>query len=198
MTDFYNVYFGRDGDINYDTPVATMELSDTSIEIADQDLPAGSIWHYVRRRVRGHGCGLESESSPVCVIMIGEDGQAIPPAPNNPIDLNAEAVPGNRVRLRWRYSRDGQAAALHGFTVYQTTVGAAFPETPQAVMVGNIPLNDVFTWTSGELGGSYIFCVKSWNRDGGISTGVKSNMVTVGDSGRAPNPISFSGFEASS
>ena len=166
--DYYNVYGGRDGEIDYETAVAMMELDAEEVEIADQDLPANSIWHYVRRQVRDE-CGLESESSDACIVQIDGDGQARSPAPNTPQALTAEAIAGGKVKLRWRYSPDGQAAAPHGFAVYQTQV-RPFGSTPAGIVFGGFAPNMEFTWYSLELAeGTWHFAVVAFNNGGGIS-----------------------------
>ena len=45
------VFRGQDGKIDYNIPIAIMQLTDTQISIPLQNLPANTIWHYVRRKV---------------------------------------------------------------------------------------------------------------------------------------------------
>lgn len=166
--DFYNVYRGQDGHIDYETPVATMALDDTQVVVPGQTLPAGTIWHYVRRLVRDC-CGLESDPSPVCVVRIGEDGEALPAAPNPVCDLTAEAMAGGTVRLRWRYVRDRQAAAPTGFEVYQAAA-PDFSGEPEAVVSAATGRGGGYAWTSGVLAeGMQHFCVRAVSADGGRS-----------------------------
>ena len=171
MTDIYNIYRGRDGHIDYDTVVATMTLADETVQIADQDLPAGSIWHFVRRQSRGHGCGVDSADSPICIVYIDETGDMRDAAPNPPTDLIAEPVAGGKVRLRWRYSAYGQECSPDGFAVFQSTDGV-FSDTPTGIVAGGMAPNGEFQWTSAVLseGNLYRFMLKSFNNTtGGIS-----------------------------
>ncbi|MFA5187008.1 MAG: hypothetical protein WC551_11050 [Patescibacteria group bacterium] len=170
MADYYNIYRGRDGVIDYETPVATMTLADTEVEIEDQDLPPNSIWHYVRRQVRDD-CGLESEDSPVCIVYIDELGDMRSAAPNPPTDLIAELAAGGKVRLRWRYSSVGAECSPDGFAIFQSTDGV-FSETPTALVAGGISPGNEFLWLSDALSEGYLyrFIIKSYsNITGGIS-----------------------------
>jgi len=110
------VYRGQDGQIDYDIPVAVMDLGDSQVAIADQELPANTIWHYVRRKVSE--CGLESPDSPVCVIRIDEAGQMQPLLPNRPLSVSVEALKGGKFVLRWRHSRIDEEVTPSEFRIY--------------------------------------------------------------------------------
>jgi len=113
----YVVFGGQDGDIDYTTVLAAAGLDDTEIEVANQDLPAGTIWNYVLKEVSG--CGLLSDDSQlVCEVVIGSDGEVLPLAPNPPLQLRGKAVAGGNVELRWRYSAINQAVKPDGFNIY--------------------------------------------------------------------------------
>lgn len=117
--DGITVYRGQDGEIDYDHPVALMAIDDDELSLADQDLPANTIWHYVRRTVK-KCCGLESADSDFCRVRVDSDGVMILDAPNPPLDLTAEVLSGGRIRLRWFYSAAGQEVAPTGFNIYMT------------------------------------------------------------------------------
>lgn len=184
--DAYRLYRGQDGDIDYETGVAEMALADTEVSIAAQDLPPGTVWHFVRRQVRVD-CGLESASSDPCIIVVNADGSVSPGAPNVPIGLTAEALVGGKVRLRWRYSTDRQAKPPHGFAVYQAQA-KPFDDTPAGLVVGGMGLMDQFTWISDVLAdGMWLFAVRSFNNDGGLSD--LSSVVSVTVDGLGPPAI---------
>lgn len=163
--DTYHIYRGQDGAIDYETPVAAMGLDDDQVIVTEQDLPAGSIWHYVRRRVRAC-CGLESAPSAVCVVRIGPDGLVLLPGPNPVGDLTAEAMAGGRVRLRWRYSADGQDAAP---AVFAIRAGQTRPLADEPVdSVAAMPAGS-YRWESDVLTeGVWFFSVQAVGADGGV------------------------------
>jgi hypothetical protein len=117
MADHYHIYRGQDGVFDYVNAVAAMALDDAQVVIAAQTLPAGTVWHYVRRLVKDC-CGKESADSPVCIVRIDEDGQIRGEAPNAPVNLVAQVRAGGVIRLRWRYVPDGQETPAAGFVIY--------------------------------------------------------------------------------
>ncbi len=86
----HTVYRGQDGVMDYDTIQAVMEIADSQVTINYQDLPASTIWHFLRRQVSD--CGLESDDSPACVVVIDSAGDMIGDTPNAPHNLTIKKV----------------------------------------------------------------------------------------------------------
>jgi hypothetical protein len=194
MTDSYNVYAGQDGVINYVTPVATMLLADTSVNITI-DMPANTIWHFVRRRVAP--CALESADSDVCIVKIDADGDMIPLAPNLPTHLAAEAIAGGDVRLRWRYCTIHQEIVPTAFRIYIDD-GSGFDfDTPDASLSYGYGGNGEFSYDLTGLtpGTRYRFCARAYNS---TSTGETQNESAVACTPIATGPAAFSAAIAAS
>jgi len=179
----HTVYRGQDGNIDYDVVQAVMELTDASVTIANQDLPADTIWHFVRRRVSC--CGLESpDGSPLCIVKIDSAGDAFDKMPNQPLDLTVTAQKAGKVKLQWRYSAAGQQIAPTGYKIY-TDSGSGFDfETPTATVAASAAMarnlgSENPSWTSAALtnGQLYKFCVRSYTTAGGETT--NTNYVAV-------------------
>jgi len=181
MVDSYNIYRGQDGLMDYVTPVAVMALADNDVDIADQDLLPNTIWHYVRKQVRGD-CALEGEASNPCIIYIDSSGDMRASAPNPPMDLTAEAISGGKIRLRWRYSAAGQEAAPEGFAVYQIQTNP-FSETPAGIILGGVGLRGEFVWDSDILTGTWLFMIKAFTLNNGLSQASAIVMATIDDQG---------------
>lgn len=165
MPDFYRVYRGQDGVIDYDNPVAVMALDDEQVSIPSQALPPNTNWHYVRRRVSGD-CELESQDSPSCIVRIDSNGDMLGSIPNAPTKLAAEGLADGKIKLRWRYAPSEEEIAPTGFHIYIDS-GAGFDfETPDAIIPyhGGGPKAGEFNWTSEPLinGEIYRFCVRSY------------------------------------
>ena len=170
VEDYYRVYRGQDGQIDYGEVVATMALDDVQVSIPNQDLPPNTIWHYVRRRV-AHCCSKESNSSPVCIIMIDANGDMIGLTPNTPQDLRIVGLSNARFLLKWRYTEKSQEIAPSGFKIYMDSgLGFDFgdPEDTVPYMLGR---GGEFSWLSDPLvdGQVYRFCVRSYRQGEGES-----------------------------
>lgn len=166
----YKVYRGQDGEIDYGQVQAEMDLSDTSATLPAQDLPPNTIWHYVRREVSQ--CGLESEDSPVCIVMIDADGEMREAVPNVPQSVTIEPLAGAKFRLQWRYTPVCEEIPPTGFKVYMAAAGEDFDfETPAAIIAYGLGWIGEFSWTSGELINdvTYRFCIRSYRAEGGES-----------------------------
>lgn len=176
MTDFYNIYAGQDGDVDYETPVAVMALDDTQVQVPDQDLPPNTVWHYVRRWARGDGCELEGPSSDPCIIFIDENGDMRPAAPNPPSDLTAEPIAGGKIRLRWHYGHAAQEVAPTGFNIY---IDGELADTVDYNGQAS------YVWTSDALvdGQQYRLVVRSFVTDGGESQNADYILATADDAG---------------
>jgi hypothetical protein len=185
---YYKIYRGQDGHIDYDTHVAVMGPEDTQVAIAAQDLPPGTKWHYIRRLVLGD-CGRESPDSPVCIVRIGADGNVLGSTPNPPDDLTASPIIGGRIRLRWRYSVAGQQAAPAGFVIFLDTFDAAHAAVPAG---GG--LKGDYGWTSGVLihGTVYRFCVRAYTDAGELS----DNTAFVAVQADSQGPPAITGLTA--
>ena len=165
----YTVYKGQDGDIDYDTLLAVMELNDTQVSMAHQDLPLNTIWEYIRRQVSG--CGLESADSPSCIVAIDANGDMIGNAPNTPLSVTIEVLSGGRLKLRWRYTKLSEEIAPTGFKIYMDS-GSGFDfDTPEATVLyrhgraGGLEWqHGEFSWISDELvhGQLYKFIVRGY------------------------------------
>jgi len=190
MADEFNIYRGQDGNIDYETVVATMDLADTSVEIPDQDLPPGTTWHYVRRQVSE--CELESEPSDACIVRIDGDGDMIPNLPNAPQNLTAEQLAGARIKLRWRYNPAGQEVQPVGFRVFIDSGGGFDFEAPDAT-VSYAPGGFGFEWTSDALvdGNLYSFCVRVYAAS---SETPNTSYVTI--TARSTGPAAITGLIA--
>jgi len=183
----YDIYRGQDGRINYETPVATMWPGQEVVEIADQDLPANTTWHYVRRAVRLCCCGKESDDSHACIVRIASDGQSIGPSPNPPTDILAEPIAGGAIRLRWRYEPGGQAVAPETFSISLDTLDNEVGVVPAGFAIGG-----VYVWLSEpfEHGRLVRLCVRSAGRDGARS----SNTYFVSAVADAQGPEAIHGL----
>ena len=115
MPEQYNVYRGKDGEIDYDTVVATMAIEASQVSIPNQDLQPDTIWYYVRRRESD--CELESPPSDPCIVRIDSAGDMIGLTPNEPQDVTVEKLSGGRLRIRWRYTTLNQEVAPTGFKI---------------------------------------------------------------------------------
>ncbi len=183
----HNIYRGQDGEIDYDNVQAVMSLEDEQVSIPGQNLPANTIWHYLRRQVSG--CGLESDDSPVCIIQIDANGDMLDNAPNPPLDLLIEKVAGGKLKLKWRYSPLDQAVAPSGFNIYMDD-GSGFDFTDPLDTVGAGGGAGEFTWTSTALvdGQLYKFCVRSYATNAGESQNTK--FVAARADSQGPEPVS--------
>ncbi len=193
MADEFNIYGGQDGDIDYDTAVATMDLTDTEVQIAAQALPAGTIWQYVRRQVSE--CALESDPSDPCVVRIDADGDMIPNTPNIPDSLAVEQLAAAKLKVRWRYSQLDQEIRPTGFRIYIDS-GSGFdfdtPDATQAFAQGGGP---EFSWTSGALsdGQTYKFCVRAYT----TAAGETQNTAFVSATAKSSGPSGLTGITSS-
>jgi len=161
------VFRGQDGNLDYDNIVAVMNPSDSQVLIPEQALPTETIWHYIRRQVSG--CGLGSDDSPVCEVIIDSVGDMVPATPNRPLDLTIEQLSGAKLKLRWRYTRLAEEITPTGFKVYMDS-GTGFNfDTPTATVPYGIGGASEFQWTSEALthGKLYRFCVRSYRAGGG-------------------------------
>jgi len=165
--DCHRIYRGQDGNLDYDNLVAVMDLTDSQISIPDQVLPANTTWHYIRRQASG--CGLESDDSPICEVVIDSAGDMIGDTPNPPLDLAIEQLSGGKLRLRWRYTRLAEEIAPTGFNIYMDSGSGFNFETPTATMSYGIGGSGEFQWTSDALvhGQLYRFCVQSYRTGAG-------------------------------
>jgi len=180
LTDHYRVFRGQDGNFDYDEPVAEMAYDDLQISIPEQDLPANTIWHYVRRRVAGC-CNKESPDSPVCIVRIDSNGDMIGNIPNSPTNLITERLSEGKVKLRWRYIKLEEEIAPTGFHIYIDS-GAGFDfKTPDGTVLYHHggPKAGEFDWTSDSLshGELYRFCVRSHRTGSGESQ--NTNFVSA-------------------
>jgi hypothetical protein len=188
MANEFNVYHGQDGDIDYSTPVAQMDLTDTGVEIPDQALAPNTIHHYVRRQLSE--CALESVDSDVCVVRIDDEGDMIADAPNPPICMTVGRLAGAQLKVRWRYTELAQEIAPTGFYVYVDS-GAGFDfDTPDATVAYDRGGDRRFSWTTGVLvdGRMYKFCVRSYRTGGGTS----QNTSFVAAEARSSGPAAIS------
>jgi hypothetical protein len=119
LTNCIVVYRGQDGNIDYDNPVAVMDLDDIQAAIADQDLPPNTIWHYIRRRVSD--CGIESKDSPVCFVRMDANGEMQLEMPNRPLMVIVKPISGGRFLLRWRYTPIDEEVKPTEFRIYIDT-----------------------------------------------------------------------------
>lgn len=175
---YYHVYGGQNGNIDYNTPVALMGPSDTQVTISDMDLPPNTVWHFVRRLVRGDGCGLEGPSSDPCIVYIDAAGDMQAAEPNAPADLTATPQAGGKIKLRWIYSAAGQEAPPAHFQVYLDGV-------PTDTVTYNGGLT--YEWTSEALthGQAYDFLVTAVATGGGESQNDDTVSATADDQGPA-------------
>ena len=183
MADEFNVYRGQDGDIDFDNAVATMDLTDTEVQIAAQDLPANTIWHYVRRQLSE--CALESDPSDPCIVQIGAAGDMILNTPNAPGSLAVEQVAGAKLTVRWRYSELSQEIVPTGFRIYIDS-GSGFDfDTPDATVAFAQGGGPEFSWTSSALndGQTYKFCIRAYKTDAGESQNTAFVSATADSSG---------------
>lgn len=162
------VFIGQDGNIDYEKePIAYMSHEDTQVSIEGLYLPPNTIWHVTRCGLSE--CGILSEPSPSCIIMIDENGDMVGMTPNSPSDLTAELLAGGKIRLHWRYSNYQQQIAPSSFRIYIDS-GSGFDfDNPNDEI--SYSYRSEFSWTSDILihGQRYKFCVRSYRTDGGES-----------------------------
>lgn len=190
MADEFNIYRGQDGNIDLSTAIATMDLTDTEVEIAAQDLPADTIWHYVRRQVSE--CALESDPSDPCIVQIDGDGDMILATPNIPDSVTVEQLAGAKLKVRWRYSELSQEIAPTGFRIYIDS-GSGFDfDTPDATAAFAQGGGPEFSWTSSALndGQTYKFCVRAYTTDYGES----QNTAFVSGVAKSSGPSGLTGI----
>jgi len=187
------VYRGQDGNIDYETVVAEMDVDDTQVTIAAQNLPPNTIWDYVRRQFSF--CDLASEDSPVCTIVIDEDGEMSLAAPNPPVSLTIEKVAGAKMQLRWRYTPIGEEISPTGFKIYMDSGGGFDFETPEDTVAYSQGRSGEHTWISGTLshGQTYRFTVRSYRTGAGES----ANTDFVAAAADSQGPAAITGLAAS-
>lgn len=181
------IYRGQDGNIDYDTIQAVMELGASQVIIPNQALPANTIWHYIRRQMSG--CGLESDDSPACVVIIDADGEMIGSTPNPPQSLMIEGLSDGRLKLRWRYTPHSEEITPTGFKIYMDS-GEGFDfGSPVATVSYGMGGFGEFAWTSDALIHSqqYRFCVRSYRTDAGESS--NTNFVAAIADSEGPDAI---------
>ena len=161
------VYRGQQGHIDYDSIQAVMSLTDSQISIINQALPANTIWHYIRRQVSG--CGLESDDSPACVVIIDSDGNMAGNTP--PFDLTITKLSNGRFKLQWRYIRSRTEIEPTGFKIYVDS-GSGFDfNSPADTVSYTSGVGGEFEWISDPLINDklYRFCVRSYRTGAGES-----------------------------
>jgi len=170
----YHIYRGQDGHIDYVNVQATMSLVATSVTIPNQVLPPGTRWDYIRRQVSE--CGLESEDSPLCKVVIDADGEMVPLCSNSPSGLAIEPVAAGKFKLRWRYNAIEQELPLAGFKIYSVNAGEWNLLDTLAYSTGG---SGEFEWTSSEFedGQRCHFGVHSYADGGGESQ--NTNVVSA-------------------
>jgi len=183
----HTVYRGQDGDIDIDNIQAVMELEDTQVAIANQNLPPNTIWHYIRRQVSD--CGLESGNSDPCVVVIDSNGDMVGDTPNPPMLLTIEKLAGAKFRLRWRYTRISEEIAPTGFHIYMDSGSGFNFSSPDATVNYGLGGRGEFSWTSGALthGQQYRFCVRSYHEGAGESQ--NTNYVAAVADSQGPDAI---------
>jgi len=163
--------------MNYGTAVGTMDLAATQVTIAAQDLPAGTIWNFVRRR-KASDCSLESPDSPVCEVRITGAGAMIADAPNAPSNLVAEALAGGNIRMRWRYCEIRQPVAPTAFRIYIDSGSGFNFAVPTSTLTYSFGGGGEFTKTITGLtaGTLHRFCVRAYNS---VTLGETQNTDSV-------------------
>lgn len=177
------IYRGQDGDVDFDSIQAVMDIDDEQIDIGNQFLPANSIWHYVRCQVSG--CGLEGEGSPPCIVRINANGDMYGNMPNVPLPLEARQIAGGKIELKWRYSTINQEVMPTGFNIYMNS-GSGFDYTTSIDTVDyDMGRAGEFTWLSDVLtnGQLYRFIVRSDNATEDETTNTASVAVTADSAG---------------
>jgi len=192
---YHNVYRGQDGDIDYENSVAIMDIEDSQVSIADQELPPNTIWEYIRRQVSE--CGLESEDSPACKVAIDSAGDILGDTPNPPLDLTIQGLSNGRFRLRWHYTPIAEEITPTGFNIYMDS-GSGFDfETPTATVSYGLGGRGEFEWISDPLtdGELYRFCVRSYQSGPPITE--SQNTDFVADVADSVGPDAITGLRAS-
>jgi len=163
------VYRGQDGEMDYDSIQAVMDLGDSDVTVPAQALPPDTIWEYARRQVSD--CGLESTDSDAVIIRIDSAGDMVPLTPNVPLSLQVEKVAGGKLKLRWRYDRIGEQVSPTGFRIYIDSGDGFNFASPDDTVAYNLGGNNEFDWTSDALtdGQLYRFCLRSYAEGGGES-----------------------------
>ena len=190
---YHRVYRGQDGIMDYDNVQAVMDIDDSQVQVNGQELPANTIWHYIRRQVSG--CGLESEDSPTLIITIDENGDMVGSTPNPPDDLTLEKLAGAKFKLQWRYTPTGEEIEPTGFRVYIDSGDGFNFESPADTVPYMLGRNGEFNWTSDELvdGQMYRFCVRSYREAAGES----QNTNYVADFADSQGPDAITGLRIS-
>jgi len=181
------VYHGQDGNLDYDNIQAIMELDDSQVSIANQDLPADTLWHYVRRQVSD--CGLESPDSAACVVVVDSTGAMVGKTPNSPLNLTIERLSNGRFKLRWRYTKLNEEVTPTGFRIYMDS-GSGFDfASPVDTVSYRLSSGVEFSWTSDPLthGQLYRFCVRSYCESQGESC--NTDFVAAAADSEGPDAI---------
>jgi len=191
----FTIYRGQDGNMDYDAIQAVAGLDDGQVSIANQYLPANTVWVYRRRQVSD--CGRESDPSDACAVVIDSNGDMIGNTPNAPVLTTVEQLAGARLRVSWRYTPLAQEIEPTGFNIYMDS-GSGFDfNNPTAT----VPYSSrghfagEFNWTSGVLvnGQVYCFIVRSYRTGAGESQN-DSYVFAVADS---EGPAAITGLRAS-
>ena len=171
-----------------------LEPDESQISLTMGGMAAGTRWEFSRVRIAG--CGFESAESEQCVVTIGDDGAMKPPAPNRPLQVEAEQLEGGSIELHWRYSDIGEEATPDGFNIYMDSGSGFDYSTPvETVPYGVGGIGGEFSWTSDPLvdGQRYRFCVRSYTDAGGES----HNADTAAAVAESQGPAAITGLLAS-
>jgi len=116
----YTLYRGPapDGPVDTYRPVGACGPAARTVSTFDW-WPMDASSDYVFALASVGGGGVESvTSAPFVRVSTDDAGDALPPAPNAPRELQAAAISGGRFELSWRYDRRDEAARPESFAVY--------------------------------------------------------------------------------
>jgi len=188
----YNIYGGKDGDIDYDTPLASNVIESATTAEITIDLPADTIWHFTRTRA-AIDCDLESDPSEPLILQIAGDGSLLPQSPEAPIGLTAEIYAGGKIKLRWRYEPEGDMITPTAFNIFVND-GTGFDFTDPYDVIDYRPAGS-YSWLSPALtdGVRYRFAVRSYSS---VTGGSSSNTASVAAIADSSGPAAISGLIA--
>ncbi|HUW18628.1 MAG TPA: hypothetical protein VMW16_04935 [Sedimentisphaerales bacterium] len=121
---------------------------------------AGSVCFYVVRRV--NCCGdMERTLSAAVKVSIDAEGDLAEPQPNGILDVKAEQVDGDRIRLVWFYCPLGQESPAAWFRIYGDG-GTGQIDYESAVASVSYAGRKYYSYESESLNlGQYLFCIKA-------------------------------------
>ncbi len=140
---------------------------------------SSSVYFYVVRRVSNFGMAEQTFSAAV-KVAIDDDGDLTSPKPNSIIELKAEQLADDKVRLIWFYCPLGQKSKPACFKIYYDAgTGQINYENPLATV--KYAGRKFYSYISSSLNtGTYLFAIKAEDSAGAQSLPVQIRIQVSG------------------